>query len=991
MVRVHAETKESSDGRLELRDGDNHKSVQELEKDQVELHSSEQNLAYCMAIVLRLNNLKDSALPRRLIRALLSANLQVAILKSSATSSDKVVILVDATTNLCDNPRAGTEAVCSDIGVVLSQSQASQEAKVKARNKVLFREQARLKGEQVCLNLTSDHIKDHAQEVMQNLTPAEELVLIYRIIQRALDEINIDTKGAMCMFDTICGGERSTPLEQIVDDIFPLQDEVWNESFLRTLRFPRTSPSQSRLEKYRIFLMHIWEKWIVQRGDNIHAEGLRIQFGDRIFTCVEFMLFYRTGVIGLMVACTLHYFLVRFALWSMFIIDLGVIGILTCCVWAPLLARRWSIKYMHLAKFWKSRHVLVPLKSVENPHVPSNYRSLSQVQRHRRRTIVSLITVVFVVLNIVLLVPVSLFFTQWYVYGKHAPTCECCDFLLYKTGIGNGTQNMEDVPRELWPQACYEEYFIHREAYPLMYSVQPSNCGYWSVCFSQSAATVGTDRWVYILCQGIVMGLILDVFQTYAFRKLMFRLTRFEAHATLENFQKFYVRKSFFFIWLNMFVWYLSITFLYVPFGAAIQTWLVDAGFGVIVPPWGWRADKIRLDEAFVTPVIVTSFVNGFLDLFVPMHIAKLAMKAKRARRKLQALRISRGGFSSQTLINTAAWQTNKQPESATEGVPIQSEEMGRSEALYQEMQANLCDAPHVLKNLRFFSNTPDRNSYNAEEVLLQSLLPKYAEDDDYLNIVVQLGYLCMFTSAWGLLPLAASCRLVFSYRGICYRLMYASKRTIPMGALESPGEWFSAFYVTILLAIPVICAQIGLSTGALDIVARLVTDNSACASAIVDDDLMLPDWKNCSELSLSTRVLVSVLLEHICICIFAYTYLSTNTHRGGNTLLQDNANERPVKRSSINQRIEVSRDRLTANPAGETSSIALDEVHLQMREKMKGSSESVMEDAFFSLCRILQGPDKIFNEKTFTVSSLELKEGFESLSRNPIVGHYFK
>ena len=56
----------------------------------------------------------------------------------------------------------------------------------------------------------------------------------------------------------------------------------------------------------------------------------------------------------------------------------------------------------------------------------------------------------------------------------------------------------------------------------------------------------------------------------------------------------------------------------YVPFGRLIQDYLVQLGLGWAVPHYGWQQGSVNLDEAFVTPLVVTQAVNLVLETFVP-------------------------------------------------------------------------------------------------------------------------------------------------------------------------------------------------------------------------------------------------------------------------------------------------------------------------------------------------------------------------------------
>ena len=77
-------------------------------------------------------------------------------------------------------------------------------------------------------------------------------------------------------------------------------------------------------------------------------------------------------------------------------------------------------------------------------------------------------------------------------------------------------------------------------------------------------------------------------------------------------------KKLFFFVWINMFFWFLCLAIVFVPFGPDMQASLHGI-LPFMLPGWGWRVGFISVDEMFMTPILVSSGINFLIDTFVPM------------------------------------------------------------------------------------------------------------------------------------------------------------------------------------------------------------------------------------------------------------------------------------------------------------------------------------------------------------------------------------
>ena len=78
--------------------------------------------------------------------------------------------------------------------------------------------------------------------------------------------------------------------------------------------------------------------------------------------------------------------------------------------------------------------------------------------------------------------------------------------------------------------------------------------------------------------------------------------------------------------------------------------------------------------------------------------------------------------------------------------------------------------------------------TFNVIFIFAQSMKPEFDTSKDYLDLVMQFGYITMFTSAWGLLPICALVRTTFEYKGDTYRLLIGSRRPIQLASVENIG-----------------------------------------------------------------------------------------------------------------------------------------------------------------------------------------------------------
>jgi len=288
----------------------------------------------------------------------------------------------------------------------------------------------------------------------------------------------------------------------------------------------------------------------------------------------------------------------------------SVYGFLVPAVWCPITIRRWEQRQVILTSRWgitlgdATEGSAMPNPSYVEGLGQNVSRRLNPVTEQledtyhegdRKRWV---LPCVFFIGVCTLLIPCIITpFIQWYSWSKMAYTC--------------------DDPRV----------------------VNPS---YWINCFHSKGNTIGTDRWVYILCQGIVMGILADVILAAILASGADFLTKKENYRTIGEFEDRKICKRWGFEYVGMYYWFIFLAFVYVPYGKDVQEYLCKEQYMVLgglsdfmcwtaIPSEMFNIEKIQIDEFFVTPLIATQAINLVLETALPALLQRLRRKAERA------------------------------------------------------------------------------------------------------------------------------------------------------------------------------------------------------------------------------------------------------------------------------------------------------------------------------------------------------------------------
>ena len=151
---------------------------------------------------------------------------------------------------------------------------------------------------------------------------------------------------------------------------------------------------------------------------------------------------------------------------------------------------------------------------------------------------------------------------------------------------------------------------------------------------SKTGHQVGSDRWVYILVQSMVLAIAMDLVQYELFHRITQALTWYENWSWTAKYERALVRKQVVFFSLNAFSWFFLVAFVMVPYGGELQIWLHQQelrlpflqrkfSLALIVPPHGWIDGLLDIDGLFVTTLAVTQFSKLLSSFVLPWIVVK--------------------------------------------------------------------------------------------------------------------------------------------------------------------------------------------------------------------------------------------------------------------------------------------------------------------------------------------------------------------------------
>lgn len=647
-------------------------------------------------------------------------------------------------------------------------------------------------------------------------SPALELQLTHNIIQNAFRDYDKE--------EWVIDVNKELTVNDVVLECFPLHDRAFNRKFFdeyrkRTIVFNVRNAATGNINRWAV-------------------EELRLHFGERVAFLFAFMHIYTKHLVPLTVVCVLYYLSFRFLtapVWKQYLEGLAVIGFGVACFWAPSFLLCWERETRILVEKWnlgKYKNTVYESNDY-NPDFQYNWvknqltKEMEKVPKQRKnhwiQSTMLLFVVICAIIQCVCLVP----FIQWYVYAKNAPTCTSC--------------------------YAEEENTYH--------------CVWFMTCFSSETSTIGTDRWVYILIQGILLGLLIDIIFFELFNWMSEKFVRWENYSKKSDHENRLIHRRFVFVWSNWFFWFLFIAFVYMPFGDRILKLFKKVGLGALAP-YDWDASLLTLDTLFVTPLVVTQFLNMLLETFVPYLVRKL-----RGRPSTGCRQKSPFAWCGRALARRYR-AAKKSTGMDTDELPIARRE---TKNLSPKRLAQLVQRQSGFR-VDVLPVSDDSNQYSAFEIIAESKLPVFDPVLDYLDALIQFSYVIMFTVVWPLLPFPAFFNNLLEVRGDAFRLLFANRRPMPRRD-TSIGEWATVLSYANIIAVTVVMGFIvvyhwgyfitscnfefddGYMVPFASINRTATSDPQTC-----HNESTTPHWK-------MVQIVLFVVLEHIGFC-FRYLVL---------------------------------------------------------------------------------------------------------------------
>ncbi|KAK1942024.1 Anoctamin-10 [Phytophthora citrophthora] len=659
-------------------------------------------------------------------------------------------------------------------------------------------------------------------------SPALELQLTHNIIQNAFKDYDKE--------EWVIDVNKELTVNDVIVECFPLHDRAFNKQFFDEYR-------------KRTFELNL-RKAAAGNSDRWAVEELRLHFGERVAFLFAFMHIYTKHLLPLTLSCLFYYLCFRFTttpLWKQYMEGLAILGVFVVCFWGPSFLVCWARETRLLVEKWnltKYKNTVYE-RNDDNPGFKYMWvknrltHEMEKIPKQRKNHWIQLTMFFFVLvcalIQCVCLVP----FIQWYVYAKNAPTCDAC----------NGDTE---------------------ESYA---------CIWFITCFNSTNSALGTDRWVYILIQGIILGLLIDIIFFELFNWMSEKFVQWENYAKKSDHENRLIHRRFVFVWSNWFFWFLFISFVYLPFGNTILKFFHKIGLGALAP-YEWNPNLLTLDTLFVTPLVVTQFLNMLLETIAPYLLRKL-----RGRPSIGCRQASPFTWCVQHLSRCFRFANNQRQSMQQVNFSSQETASAISGQSHQEVKDNgpvtnltATRLAHLVQRetgfyVKVLPMSDDSNKYSAYEILAEAKLPIFDPVLDYLDACIQFSYVMMFTVVWPLLPFPAFFNNILEVRGDAFRLLFANRRPMPRRD-TSIGEWATVLAYANIIGVTVVSAFVVVyHYGYFRTDCNFTFSNAYVVPFGTIDPSETADPSTCVNESDSSRwrmfqIVLFVVLEHVSFCV---------------------------------------------------------------------------------------------------------------------------
>ena len=629
----------------------------------------------------------------------------------------------------------------------------------------------------------------------------------------------------------------------------------------------------------------VWKRF--EGRDKWFVDELRHRYGDEVAFYFAFTTFYTTALCPLAVFGLLYQLSVYFLDYTTYLRWLAVLSIFVVAIYAPMFLKLWKQRSISLSVEWESHDLEEipyenPFKSEEpvgGDHVKARSSLLLE------RVVIYGAQVGCVLFGLLGLFAMTAFFVQLYVTAKVIPVCGS---EAYNSTVAASNTTATTSEEKWWSWDCVDTEFPE-----ILYH----------------------GRWIPVVFVCAMAGIMLDLVFTSLFEWVATVFTKLENRSLESTYTKSLVTKQFAFNWISYFGWFLLLSLVYVPFGNTVHKLLRE-----YIGDWAvggehskWDDDAIAIDEMFIIPLVVSQASMLIFETFVPYIQRKLAMRVRRKQLLInKRLRENKGLATAMQRFNRldklgVVANLGKAAHLGLSGAKAVTGAAGavanavtgrnhRSTAgtardsigtLPQDCQMSLNDPEYWIERLTRRTQTQikfvdkwaglEEDADIAAEIYEEGSREKLVLTAEYLDLVIQFGYILMFTGIWPLAPLMGVINNLFEIIGDAFKMMLDCRMSVPHRS-SSIGLWEHCLLVETLLAVPVVAFQIVVTTGQAEAWGEAL-DYDNCGS----NGTMRPNW-NCSafcsgeceaEVLSEERLALWVGLEHIALFLLGITWLA--------------------------------------------------------------------------------------------------------------------
>ena len=341
-------------------------------------------------------------------------------------------------------------------------------------------------------------------------------------------------------------------------------------------------------------------------------------------------------------------------------------------------------------------------------------------------------------------------------------------------------------------------------------------CALYVGYFLVNSKYTGFPKYALNLGLSTAWGLSLELLNWIVWFKVAVRLTDFENHKTVQQHEDKLIIKIFVFYFIDCFLWFFILAFFQIPFGAWVNDRLADLNLELI--PFERPVWMARLGQTIGAVLSITQWsMVLFADAYVPYLVRqwRLRREAKAAAGGAGGGGNGSSGSSSGGGGGAVGSSTVELEMAAARDSPERFPTPDSPQAPRSSSRDSISGAAMGNGNGSGGGGGGARGG-RMRAVLEEGEMTPYDPMLDYSGIVIQFGYVTMFSAVWPLAALVCLGHTIFRLRSNVLRLTRLSMRPVPE-ATSGIGLWHNLLLFEARACVLVNCLIVSVSTDQLD------------------------------------------------------------------------------------------------------------------------------------------------------------------------------